>query len=58
MKYSDNRVSIDGEKGKTVASALDDAAGASGHLKADGFIKAGVSMQPQKLTADLAWKCQ
>jgi predicted membrane metal-binding protein len=40
------------------AGALDDAAGASGHLKADGFIKAGVSMQPQKLTADLAWKCQ
>ena len=40
------------------SGALDDAAGASGHLKADGFIKAGVSMQIQKLTADLSWKCQ
>jgi hypothetical protein len=40
------------------AGALDDAAGASGRLKAEGFIKAGVSMQAQNLVADLSWKCQ
>lgn len=40
------------------SGALDDAAGASGRLKAEGFIKAGVSMQAQNLVADLSWKCQ
>lgn len=40
------------------SGALDDAAGVSGHIKAEGFIRAGVSMQTQNLTANIAWKCQ
>jgi len=40
------------------SGALDEATGASGHLKAQEFIKAGESMKAQNLVADLSWKCQ
>ena len=52
MIKSDNYVAGAG------SGALDDVTGASGHLKAEGFIKAGASMQAQNLTATLTWKCQ
>ena len=49
-------------KSNYVASAgsgtLDDAAGTSGHMRAEGFIKAGGTMQTQNPTADVTWKCQ
>ena len=37
--------------------ALDDAAGTSGRMRAEGFIKAGATMQAQNLTANITWKC-
>jgi hypothetical protein len=40
------------------SGALDDAAGASGRMRAEGFIKAGGTMQAQNLTANITWKCQ
>ena len=52
MIKSDNYVAGAG------SGALDDVTGASGHLKAEGFIKAGASMQAQNLTAAITWKCQ
>lgn len=52
MIKSDNYVAGAG------SGALDDAAGSSGQIKAEGFIKAGASMQTQNLTATIAWKCQ
>ena len=40
------------------AGALDDATGATGHMRAEGFIKAGGTMQTQNLTANITWRCQ
>jgi len=39
------------------SGALDDATGASGRMRAEGFIKAGATMQAQNLVATIAWKC-
>lgn len=40
------------------SGALDDGAGTGGHMRAEGFIKAGGTMQIQNLTANITWKCQ
>ena len=40
------------------SGALDDAAGASGRMRAEGFIRAGGTMQAQNLAANITWKCQ